>query len=104
MEEGLGNTGASFLSGKVATLFFDLGKDFWNGVGWAGEEVTKFTLEHGQIIQIIARNKGGGRGKIQKLLDFCQAGAFVVIHMGKTKVWAVPNGRDFRVLPNNFGH
>lgn len=43
-------------------------------------------------------------GEIQKLLDFCQAGAFMVIHMGKTKVWAVPDGRDFGMLPNNFGH
>jgi hypothetical protein len=30
VEKGLGNTGASFLSGEVATLFFDLRKDFWN--------------------------------------------------------------------------
>jgi len=50
VEEGFGNTGAGFLGGEVATLFFDLGKDFWDGIGWAGEEVAEFTSQHGEII------------------------------------------------------
>ena len=104
MKEGFGDPRTSFLLGKVAALISDLSKDFWNRVRGAGEVVTKLALQHGQIVEVVARNKGGGGSEIEKLLNFSQAGSFMIIHMGKTKVRSVPYRRDFGMFPNDFAN
>lgn len=60
MVEGFGDARARFFPGNISALLFELLDDLEDGVGRAGEVVAELALEHGQVVEVIARNEGGG--------------------------------------------
>ena len=90
--QGFGDAGAAGGLGEIAALLFDLGKNVLMGVGRAGEVVAVAALEHGEVVQIVPGNEGGGWPKIQQGLDVAEAGALVVVGMGEAEVGAVAEG------------
>ena len=60
--------------------------------------------EHGEIVEVISGDKGRGGADIEQLLYMAQAGALVVIGMGKAEVGTVADGEDFRAILQDFFH
>lgn len=96
--EGFGDACSRFAGGHIPLLVPDGLKNFWDGVGRAGEIVTKFSAEHGQVVEVIAGNKGRLWPKIQNALDSSQARSFVVVRVGKAKVGSVSDRSDLRTI------
>jgi hypothetical protein len=98
MVKGFSDTIARFFFSNISTLFFELLDDLEHGVGGAGEVAAELGLEHRQVVQVIPCDKGGGWIEIEEFLNMGEAGAFMVVDVGKAKVGTVADGSDLGVV------
>ena len=104
MVQGFGDADTTGRAGEVTTLPFDLGQNFFMGIGRAGEIVAASAGEHGEVVEVVPGHKSGLGAEIQERLDMAEAGTLVVVGMGKTEIRTVPDGEDLRPVLENLSH
>ena len=98
MVESFSDTRARFFFSNKSPLFFDLFDDLEHGVGGAGEVAAEFRLKHRQVVQVIPCDKGGSWIEIEEFLNMGEAGAFMVVDVGKAEIRSVTNGGDLGMV------
>ena len=104
MVEGFSDTRARFFLSNKSPLFFELFDDLEHGVGGAGEVAAEFRLKHRQVVQVIPCDKGGSWIEIEEFLNMGEAGAFMVVDVGKAEIRSVTNGGDLGMVLQNIAN
>ena len=102
MVESFSDTRSRLFFSNKSPLFFNLFDDLEHRVGGAGEVAAEFSLKHRQVVQVIPCDKGGSWIEIEEFLNMGEAGAFMVVDVGKAKVWTVADGSDLGVVLEDF--
>ena len=98
MVESFSDTRARFFFSNKSPLFSDLFDDLEHRVGGAGEVAAEFRLKHRQVVQVIPCDKGGSWIEIEEFLNMGEAGAFMVVDVGKAEIRSVTNGGDLGMV------